>query len=292
MLTSGNEKPRAVIVGAGGRLGGVMVATMTPRWSVYGLTRADVDLVNHEAVMQIVTGLAPSVIVNCTAYNQVDAAEDHVAEAFAINAFGVDSLTRAASAIGATFVHYSTDFVFDGTGDRPYTEADTPQPRSVYGQSKLVGEWFAAAVPRHYIVRVASLFGGHASSSIDRVIAQIRNGDPAPAFADRTVSPSLVDEVSAATLHLLDRDSPSGVYHAVSSGWTTWYELALMVAALVGRPPESVTPKNMADVRMRAARPQFAALSNRKLADTGFVMPTWQAMLEAYLPRATATTSA
>ncbi len=278
-------KPRAVIVGAAGQLGGVMVALMAKRWAVYALTRADVDLVDHDEVTRIITEVSPSVIVNCAAYNRVDAAEDQVADALAVNAFAVDTLARAAVTVGATFVHYSTDFVFDGATERPYTEDDVPQPRSVYGQSKLVGEWLATETPRHYILRVASLFGGIASSSIDRLIAQIRGGERAPAFVDRTVTPSLVDDVAAATMYLLERDAPAGVYHTVSSGSTTWYEVALTVASLLGRPSEAVTPIKVADVTFRAARPQFAALSNHKLAGAGFVMPTWQAMLATYLPR-------
>jgi dTDP-4-dehydrorhamnose reductase len=287
-MTSGTheaEKPRAIVAGAAGQLGGVMAAAMLAEWAVTPLTRADLDLTDHEAVMRVVTAARPSVIVNCAAYNQVDAAEDHVADAFAVNAFAVDSLTRAASAAGATLVHYSTDFVFDGAADRPYTEDDQPQPRSVYGQSKLVGEWLAGDAPRHYVIRVESLFGGNARASVDRLITQIREGQPAPAFVDRTVSPSLVDDVAAATMHLLRRRAPSGLYHAVSSGSTTWYELALLMASRLGRPADAVTPVRVADVALRAARPQYAALSNAKLAGAGFVMPTWQAMLETYLSR-------
>jgi dTDP-4-dehydrorhamnose reductase len=285
-----STKPRALIVGAAGQLGGTMVAKMADRWSVHPLTRAELNITDHDAVMQAVTAASPHVIINCAAYNQVDAAEDHVADAFAVNAFAVDSLARAASAVDATLVHYSTDFVFDGSGDRPYTEEDAPQPRSVYGQSKLVGEWLARSAPRHYVIRVASLFGGKASSSVDRIIAQIRDGKPAPAFDDRTTTPSLVDDVADATMHLLERQSPGGVYHAVASGWTTWYELALTIAAYLERPPESVTPVKMAEVVLTAPRPQFAALSNARLAQAGFVMPTWQAMLETYLPRVTTVT--
>lgn len=281
-------KPRALIVGAGGQLGGVMLSTMAKRWQVTGLARADLDLTDHHQVMDVVAAQQPAVIVNCAAYTLVDAAEDHVAAAFAVNAFAVDSLARAATRVGATLVHYSTDFVFDGSVDQPHSEDDVPQPRSVYAQSKLVGEWLAAQTPRHYVVRVASLFGGKASASVDRLIGQIRQGQPAPAFVDRTVTPSLVDDVAAATLHLLDAQSPVGVYHAVSSPGTTWYELALAIAARVGRPPEAVTPVKVAEVTLRAARPRFAALSNQKLARAGFVMPTWPDMLDSYLPRARA----
>jgi dTDP-4-dehydrorhamnose reductase len=283
-----STKPRALVVGAGGQLGGVMVRKMAERWSVTGLTHGDLELTDHDRVMQAVAAAAPAVIVNCVAYNHVDAAEDHVADAFAVNAFAVDSLARAASALGATLVHYSTDFVFDGSAERPSREDDVPQPRSVYGQSKLVGEWLAVQAPRHYVIRVASLFGGKASASIDRLIAQIRDGRPAPAFVDRTVTPSFVDDVADATMHLLDQQAPSGLYHAVASGSTTWYELALTVAAGIGRPAEAVTPVKTTDVNLRAPRPRLAALSNEKLAQAGFTMPAWQAMLETYLPRVTA----
>ena len=105
--------------------------------------------------------MAPELILNCAAYNDVDGAEDMPATAFTVNALAVRSMAAAAERAGATLVHYSTDFVFDGA-DRatPYTETDAPKPQSVYGMSKLLGEWLAAAAPRAYVLRVESLFGG------------------------------------------------------------------------------------------------------------------------------------
>lgn len=282
-------KPAALIVGAAGQLGGVMVRRMAAEWDVHAKTRAELDLTDHAALMRVAETIRPAVIVNCSAYTTVDAAEDHVADAFAVNAFGVDSLARAAAAVDAVLVHYSTDFVFDGMTDVLHTEDERPQPRSVYAQSKLVGEWLAARAPRHYVLRVASLFGGKASASIDRLIQQIRDGRPAPAFVDRTVTPSYVDDVASATLHLLAH-APPGLYHAVSSGSTTWYDLAVAAATGLGRSAEVVTPVKVADVKLLAARPQFAALSNAKLAAAGFIMPSWQATLAAYLPRVAAAT--
>lgn len=284
------SKPAALIVGAAGQLGGVMVTRLAADWDVHAKTRGQLDLTDHATVMRVATEIRPAVIVNCSAYTAVDAAEDHVADAFAVNAFAVDSLARAATAVDATLVHYSTDFVFDGATDVLHTEDERAQPRSVYGQSKLVGEWFAERAPRHYVLRVASLFGGKASASIDRLIGQIRDGRPAPAFVDRTVSPSLVDDVADATLHLLAQAAPSGVYHTVASGSTTWYDLAVAIASGLGRSADAVTPVKMADVALLAARPQFAALANTKLGAAGFVMPSWQAMLAAYLPRIAAST--
>ena len=120
------------------------------------------------------------------------------------NALGVRALARASSAVGATLVHYSTDFVFDGEGERPYSEGDAARPLGNYGLSKLLGEYFALEVPSAYVLRVESLFGGkRAKSSVDKILAGIRAGQPVRVFADRTVSPSYVDDVVDATDKLL-----------------------------------------------------------------------------------------
>ena len=161
-------------------------------------------------------------------------------------------------------MHYGTDFVFDGLADRPYTEEDEPAPQSVYACSKLLGEWFAADCPRHYVLRVESLFGGsQRRSSVDRIVDAIRNGQPARVFVDRTVTPSYVRDVAAATWRLLETGAAPGVYHCVNSGVTTWFELAKEIGRLLGVEPDLV-PVKVADVPMRARRPQYAALVERQ----------------------------
>jgi dTDP-4-dehydrorhamnose reductase len=133
-------------------------------------------------------------VINCAAFNDVDRAEDRAMDAIQINALAVRALARAAASIDATLVHYGTDFVFDGLQpDRPYIETDIPSPQSVYGASKLLGERFAADAPRHYVLRVESLFvGTRRPSTIDRIVASILAGQHARVFVDRTVSPSFV----------------------------------------------------------------------------------------------------
>ena len=132
--------------------------------------RAELDISDFDAVMARVLADRPDVIINCAAYNNVDRAEDEPDKALNANAFAVRVLARAAQETGATLVHYSTDFVFDGHTDRPYIEEDPPNPQSVYAQSKLLGEWFALEAPRAFVLRVESLFGGaNAKSSIDRI---------------------------------------------------------------------------------------------------------------------------
>jgi dTDP-4-dehydrorhamnose reductase len=251
--------------------------------TVVGLTRRELDLTNHAAVAAAIARERPAVILNCAAYNAVDQAEDAVADALAVNAFVPQSLARAARAVDATLVHYSTDFVFDGHASRPYTELDAPNPQSVYGQSKLMGEWLATDAPRAYILRVESLFGGPAArSSIDRIIASLRSGEPARVFVDRVVTPSFVDDVVDATWYLLKREAEPGLYHVVNTGETTWHALAEQVARLLGTAPNLV-PVKVADVPMRATRPQYCAPSTARLASAGVSMPAWQDALGRYI---------
>ena len=197
-------------------------------------------------------------------------------------------LARAAKAAGAAFIHYSTDFVFDGTHDRPYVETDQPAPMSTYGSSKLLGEWFAAEAPEAYVLRVESLFGGpRAKSSIDKILASIQGGHPTRVFGDRTVTPSYVEDVVSVTEGILARRPPAGLYHCVNSGVTTWLGIAEEVARLLGREADIVSVK-LADVKLVARRPLYCALSNAKLAAAGFALPSWQDALARYVAVATA----
>ena len=275
---------RVTVVGAAGQLGQAMVTLLSREHEVTPCTRADVDLTDHAAVMEFVTRAAPAAIVNCASYNDVDGAEQHQQRAFAVNAFAPRTLARAAEALDAILVHYSTDFVFAGTATDAYTEADRPEPQSVYAQSKLVGEWLVADWHKHYLLRVESLFGGtHARSSVDRIIGALRQGTESPVFFDRVVSPSFVADVADATAHLLRAGVPYGLYHCVNSGQTTWLELGKEIALQLGQSESLLKPVSVDAVKLRAPRPRFAALSNRKLSDAGYTMPTWQDAIRRYL---------
>jgi dTDP-4-dehydrorhamnose reductase len=274
---------RIAITGAGGQLGQTFVDRLAVRHEVLAFARRELDVAQHDQVMRRIGGARPDVILNCAAYTAVDQAEDDATGALAANAFAVRSLARAAVDTGATLVHYSTDFVFDGEASAPYTEADTPAPRSVYAQSKLLGEWFARDVPRHYVLRVESLFGGpHPRSSIDRIIDAVLEGREARVFVDRVVTPSYVEDVAAATERLFAGDAAPGLYHCVNTGHATWHEVALEIARALGHPADLV-PVQVADVPMRAPRPRYCALANDKLRGAGMDMPTWQDAIARYL---------
>ena len=274
---------RIIVTGAAGQLGTTIAAAYATRATIIPATRQVLDLGDGPAIEAFISRARPDVVINCAAYNDVDGAEDHAVDALRVNALAVRAMARAASVAGAVFVHYGTDFVFDGTQQRPYTEEHEPAPQSVYASSKLLGEWFAADCSRHYVLRVESLFGGaRRRSSVDRIIDAIRTGEPARVFVDRTVTPSYVGDVAEATWTLLETGAPSGVYHCVNTGVSTWYELAAEIGRILGVEPNLVAVK-VADVPMKARRPQYAALSNDKLREAGIAMPTWQDALRRYL---------
>lgn len=277
---------RVLVAGAAGRLGAAIVDAFADR-DVIPHTRATLDITDPASVYAAVAQAAPAIVINCAAFNAVDEAEDRPLEALAVNAFAVRTLARAAEAAGATLVHYGSDFVFDGAATEPYDEEARPAPSSTYAMSKLLGEWFARDAPRSYVLRVESLFGGPPDwtgrrGSFDGIVEALQQGRPVPVFTDRVVSPSYVHDVARATRHLVDGHAPPGVYHCVNSGYATWYEVAEEVARVLGVTP-LLQPLTLDEVRLKARRPRFCALSNRKLAAAGFPMPPWRDALRRWL---------
>ena len=277
---------RILIAGAAGRLGASVVDAFAGS-DVIAHTRATLDITDPEAVRQVVGEAAPAVVINCAAFNDVDGAEDRPADAMAVNAFAVRSLARAAEACGAPFVHFGTDFVFDGNAVEPYDEEAAASPRSVYGLSKLLGEWFALDVPRGFVLRVESLFGARAgwkghSGSLDAIVGCLKNARDVRVFTDRVVSPSYVPDIADAVKHLLETNAPPGVYHSANSGHATWYEVAVEAARLLGVQPR-LQPITLDQIAFKAQRPRFCALAGRKLAAAGFTMPTWENAMRRWL---------
>ncbi len=279
-------KHRILIVGVAGRLGASVVEAFAGS-EVIAHTRSTLDITDSEAVRRVVGEAAPAVVINCAAFNDVDGAEGRPADAFAVNAFAVRSLARAAEACGALLVHFGTDFVFDGDATEPYTEEAMPSPRSVYGMSKLLGDWFALDAPRGFVLRVESLFGAQAGwsgrpGSFDAILDGLEQGRDVRVFTDRVVSPSYVHDVAKAVRCLVETNAPPGVYHCVNAGHATWCEMAEEAARLLGVQPR-LQRVRMDQVAFKAPRPRFCALAGRKLAAAGVTMPAWNDALRRWL---------
>ena len=278
-----------LVFGAAGQLGEAMRHAVRTHWRTVPLTRADVDLTSTGEVRRAIEATRPWAIINCAGYNNVDGAEDDAVTALAANALAVKTLAALALECDAVLVHYGSDFIFDGETNQPYTETSLPHPQSVYAASKLMGEWFAADAPSHYVLRVESLFGGvsRRKSSLDTIIERISSGTEVRVFTDRVVSPSYVWDVAAATAAVLRARPPAGVYHCVNSGHATWYDVAVEVARQMGVAAR-LHPITLADVALRARRPRYCALSNDKLTAAGITMPAWQDALARAIAERTA----
>jgi dTDP-4-dehydrorhamnose reductase len=189
-----------LVIGSAGQLGTAFKERLADSAELVAVSRADVDVSNGDALRRLIDRTAPALIVNCSAYNDVDGAEMHPGAATQVNGAAVAVMAAAARDRSATLVHFSSDFVFDGRKPVPYTENDQPNPISAYGRSKLAGERHAATAERHYILRLSSVYGGHTRRAyVDRILSRIGSGERVAVFTDRNVSPSYVPEIVEAT---------------------------------------------------------------------------------------------
>lgn len=277
---------RVLVTGVQGQLGDAICRAFAD-WDVVPHSRASLDIASPSAVAAAVAAASPALIINCAAFNDVDAAEDRPEDALAVNAFAVRSLARSADECGATLVHYGSDFVFDGTAAEPYNEHSVPSPRSTYGASKLIGEWFGLEAARGLVLRVESLFGmspswGGRLGTLDKIVRAMLAGREVSAFTDRVVTPSYVEDVAAATRVLVEGGAPPGLYHCVNSGQASWHDVVVESARVLGLSPR-IKAITTDDVTMRAARPKYCALSNAKLQSAGYAMPAWQDAVSRWL---------
>jgi len=263
---------RAVVVGSAGQLGRELVALLGGE-VVWAGDLGEIDATDPAAVTALLARERPDVVFNATAYNRVDAAESEPLAAFAVNAAAPHFLARAARDAGALLVHYSTDYVFDGTASRPYREDDAPHPLGVYGASKLAGEHLvAAAGGEHLVVRTSGVLGRGGSeqkggSFVERIVARAKAGEPLRIVADQVFAPTCAADLAAASIALV-RAGARGLFHVTNTGSCSWLELARGALALAGLdvPVAAIT---LADLRLPARRPLFSVLSCEKYLGLG-----------------------
>ncbi len=270
--------PRSIaVLGAAGLLGRRVVLELGA--AARPLARASCDVTDRESVLRATEGA--SLVVNCAAWTDVDGAESHVDDAFRVNALGAENAAIAAKAHGASLIHVSTGFVFDGAQERPYDEFDLPHPQSAYARSKWAGEELVrAAFDCVFVVRLQSLYGvgskNFASSLRRRILAR----QPLTLDAERPAQPTWAGAAARQIVRLAETEH-FGTYHAVCAGETTWAAFARAIAAHVGVEPywTESQPANAG-----AARPRNQLLARRMLGLRGLdVMAEWSSALAEYL---------
>jgi len=281
---------RLLITGVYGQLGRALERVAHQRgMAIAGHDQDTLDIRDPDAVEDCVLRLAPATVINCAALTAVDDCESDQAAARATNTDAVGNLAAACNRAGSRLVQISTDYVFSGDNDRPYTESDATAPLGVYGRSKLAGERLAATVDRCLIVRTAWLYGHGGRNFVESIRGQlVRGAVPLRVVADQIGSPTFCDDLASAILDL-DLCGATGVVHAVNTGATSWHGFAVEIAHLLGVRAE-IVPVTTADVRRPAPRPAYSVLDTSRLtALTGRPMAPWRDALARYLavPRET-----
>jgi dTDP-4-dehydrorhamnose reductase len=278
---------RALIAGATGQLGRELRRLLGER-VVWAGGSSEIDVCQGDAVARVVRGAQPDVIFNASAYNGVDAAETDSASAFAVNATGPLNLARAAADVGSLLVHFSTDYVFDGGADRPYTEDDQPQPVNVYGVTKLAGEQLVQRTGcQSLIVRTSGVFGKGGSrikggSFVGRILSQARAGKRLSVVADQVFCPTYAPDLARAVVGMVDKGA-RGLFHVTNGGATSWHGLA--AAAVEHEKLEVPVDQILSGSLPNAARrPGHSVLSKERFENLGLpAMRSWRDALDEFL---------
>jgi len=285
---------RVALIGSNGQLG-TDIARLWPstaqseRDELIALTHADIEVTDPDQVRSVLSGVQPSLVINTAAFHRVDDCELQPVEAFRVNALGVRNLADTCRRLGATLMHFSTDYVFDGERKKPFREEDPVGPRSAYAISKVAGEYFLRyALPRdHILIRSSGLYGvagasGKGGNFPETMLRLAREGQPIRVVSDQISSPTYTLDLAAALLQLIDRGG-RGTFHISNAGQCSWFEFASQIFSLLGLKPD-LTPVTAAEFGAPAQRPAYSVLENRRLAELGISpLRPWREALADYL---------
>lgn len=259
---------RVLVTGAAGMLGTDVVSLLRECGvDVTALTREGLDITDEATVRSVVSAVKPEFVVNCAAWTAVDDAEAHEDEALELNCHAVASLAGVCRDVGAALIHPSTDYVFAGDATSPYAEEAATGPRTAYGRTKLAGEWAVRDIlpDSGYVVRTAWLYGAHGKNFVYTMMRLARAGKSPSVVDDQRGQPTWTADVARQIHSLISGGAPAGIYHATSSGQTTWCGFAREIFALVlperANPP-TVTPITTAEYPLPAPRPAYSVLGH------------------------------
>jgi dTDP-4-dehydrorhamnose reductase len=264
-----------VVTGASGQLGTAFQSHIP---EARFLTRADLDLSEPATIGPALERLDAAAIINCAAYTAVDAAEENDEMALTVNGRAVSELAGAADRAGIPFVTYSTDYVFDGSGTRPYVESDGTDPINAYGRSKLVGERAALAHPGSLVIRTSWVISGTHPNFVATML-RLAQQRPLSVVNDQWGCPTIASDLAGATLRAMEVGA-TGLLHLTNQGPTTWFELARTALHMGGLDPARITPCATEDYPTPARRPAYSVLTSERLAALGMrPLKHWRASL-------------
>lgn len=289
--------PIILITGKNGQVGWELQRALLPLGHIIALDRHTLDLTNNTAIQKTIQHIKPDVIVNAAAYTAVDKAEEEQKSAMQINGIAPGILAEEAKQQKALLIHYSTDYVFDGTKQTPYIESDEPKPINIYGTSKLAGEQAIQATNAdHVILRTSWVYGSRGNNFLLTMLKLMKERENLSIIADQTGTPTWARLIAETTAHivkqsLVERQQKifqSDLYHLTSSGHTTWHGFAEKIREIAQQQTtrdvlkiRNITPISTAEYPTPAKRPQNSCMTRAKLQQKyNLIMPSWDTALE------------
>jgi dTDP-4-dehydrorhamnose reductase len=280
---------KVVIFGGGGQLGVELCREFEKRnWIVQRFDRQSLDVTNAAKVEDVVAQANPDIVINAAAYNQVDIAEQEPQAAFEANALAVRNLAMACRQSDCQLIHYSTDYVFDGTKGSSYVESDAPHPLGAYAVSKLAGELYAQAYLKNpLVIRTSGVFGPGGmftprGNFVEMMLRLGKSSNPIRVVEDHFASPTYAPAMAVRTADLVERKI-GGLFHMGGGEAISWYSFAKLIFELAGITPV-LTPTDERQYRTAARRPKYSALSNQKLESVGITpMPPLREAVASYM---------
>lgn len=277
-----------LIIGGDGQLGQSFRDLFTERKISFSFSTIDsLDITDASAVATYINDYSPDVVVNCAAWTAVDAAEDNIEAAFAVNCDGARNVAIASRQVNAQHVLVSTDYVFAGNATLPYAEDDPTEPVSVYGKSKLCGEH--AVIEEYktatYVVRTAWLYSKYGHNFVKTMVRKALAGEQVRVVNDQLGQPTHAKDLAEHIFEIVTSHAPVGIYHGTNSGQTTWFELTQNIYQLLGADTSLVTPVSSSEYVTKAARPSFSVLEHKKTIEVEIpVMQFWDNALKVNMP--------
>lgn len=282
------EKHKKILVtGAKGMLGSVLCRVLSSSYEVTPIDKEECDLADKDRVKQVIDNLAIDAVIHCAAYTEVDKAEDEKDAAFLINAKATKNILDNLKNKECLFIYISTDYVFDGRKNSPYTEVDSSNPLGVYGKTKLEGEKSVSEFKKHLILRTSWLFGPDGKNFIATILRLAKEKETLEVVNDQIGSPTYTLDLAGAIKKLLDihftKGLEYGIYNVTNCGECSWFTLAQYIAKTAGL-KNKIKPISSNQLPRKAKRPASSLLANEKFhALAGYYLPSWEAAVKHYI---------